>query len=245
MSFAISQWHTWLLYPHSWLNTLHTLPKLFRFIYLHIRFYSFAAPILQTRGCQTMFSYSWTSRSHMLKNFRGHNEDSGGVNLTPRNPWKSQFSKTLSALATQSRTPPPSSDCDELQEPTPQRTIMKLSVKPKRKTDGEYKNEADDDFCSPPQQPSQPAHHSLEENLLNKEEDASISNYQLDLKPSRCHTSLEGKQIDLEILKEKNQNLGLRQVMKLARNLSGPEKSSILTQFDRSSGPKMTKSIIA
>ncbi len=55
---------------------------------------------------------------------------------------------------------------------------MKLSVQPERETDDEYENEADDEFCSSLQQPFQPAHHGLKENLLDKDRDAFISNYQ-------------------------------------------------------------------
>ncbi len=79
-----------------------------------------------------MSSHAKTSCFHKLKNSRGHDKDSGGVTLTPRNPSKPQFSKTLSAPARQSRKQPSSSDRDELQEPTLQRTTMKLSVQPER-----------------------------------------------------------------------------------------------------------------
>ncbi len=138
-----------------------------------------------------MFSHAQTSRSHKSKNLRGHDEDSGGVNLTPRNPSKPQSLKTLSAPARQSRKPPSSSDRDELQEPTLKKTPMKLSVQPERKTNDEYENEADDDFRPSSQQPSQPAHHGLEENPFDEDEDAFISDYQSDPKPSRRHTSLK------------------------------------------------------
>ena len=94
-----------------------------------------------------MFSHAQTSRSHKSKNPRGHDEDSGGVTLTPRNPSKPLSLKTLSAPARQSREPPSSSDCDELQEPTLQKTPMKLFAQPERETNSEYENEADDDFC--------------------------------------------------------------------------------------------------
>ncbi len=104
---------------------------------------------------------------------------------------------------------------------------MKLSVKPKRKTDNEYENEANDDFCLSPQQPFQPAHHGLKKNPFNKDKNSFISNYQSDPKPSRGHTSLEEKRIDLEMRKEKNRNLELRHTMKGARTLSGLEESSI------------------
>ncbi len=98
---------------------------------------------------------------------------------------------------------------------------MKFFVQPERKTDYEYENEADDDFRPSLQQPSQPADHGQEENPLDKDEDASINNYQSDPKPSRRHTSLEEKQIYLEMLKEKNQNLELWHAIKRARTLSG------------------------
>ncbi len=58
---------------------------------------------------------------------------------------------------------------------------MKLSVDPGKETDDEYKNEGDDDFCPSSQQPSQPAHHGLEGNSLDEDEDAFISDYQSDL----------------------------------------------------------------
>ena len=93
-----------------------------------------------------MFSYTQTSRSHKSKNSKGHDDDSGGVNLTPLNPSTSQSAKTLSALARQSRESPSSRNPDELQEPTLQRTPMKLFIQPERETDDEYGNEADDDF---------------------------------------------------------------------------------------------------
>ncbi len=85
-----------------------------------------------------MSSHAQTSRSHKSKNLKGHDEDSGGMTLTPRNPSKPLSLKTLSAPARQSREPPSSSDRDELQEPTLQRTPMKLSVQPKKETDDEY-----------------------------------------------------------------------------------------------------------
>ncbi len=135
--------------------------------------------------------------------------------------------KTLSAPAKESREPPSSNDRDELQEPTLQRTPMKLSAQPKRETDNEYENKADGDFRPFSQQPSQPAHHGLEETLFAKDEDTFISNYQSDPKLSRHHTSLEEKQIDLEMLKEKNRNIELRYVMKRVRTYSGLEESSI------------------
>ncbi len=138
--------------------------------------------------------------------------------------------KTLSAPARQIREPPSSSDRDELHESTLQKTSMKLSLHPKRESDDEYENEADNDFRPSPQQLSQPAHHGLQKNLFDENEDAFISNYQSDPKPSRRHTSLEEKRIDLKMLKEKNQNLELRHSMKRARIFSGPEESSIPTR---------------
>ena len=63
------------------------------------------------------------------------------------------------------------------------------------------------------QQPFQPAYHGLEENSLNEDQDASISDYQLDPKPSSGHTFLEEKRIDQEMLKEKNRNFELRHAM--------------------------------
>ena len=108
---------------------------------------------------------------------------------------------------------------------------MKLSVQPERETDDEYENEADDDFRPSPQQLFQPAHHGLEENLFNKDEDAFISDYQSDAKPSRLHISLEEKRIDLEMLKEKNRNLELHHSMKCTRTFSGAEESSIPMRF--------------
>ncbi len=73
------------------------------------------------------------------------------------------------------------------------------------------------------------AHHGLEENHFDENEDAFKSDYQSDSKPSRRHTSLEEKRIDLEMLKEKNRNLELWHAMKRARTFSGPEESSIST----------------
>ncbi len=104
---------------------------------------------------------------------------------------------------------------------------MKPSVKPERETDDEYGNDADDDFRLSSQQPFQPAHHGLEENLFDKDKDAFISDYRSDPKPPTSHTFLEQKRIDLEILKEKNRNLELRHAMKRTRSFSGPEESSI------------------
>ena len=160
------------------------------------------------------------------------------MTFTPRNLSKLLSLKTLSAPARQSREPPSSSDRDELQEHTLQRTLMKLSVQPENETADEYENEADDDFCPSSQQPSQPAHHGLDENPFDEDEDAFISDYQSDSKPSRRHTSLEEKRIDLEMLKEKNRNLELRHAMKRARTFSGPEESSIPTRSRSIKRPK-------
>ncbi len=94
-------------------------------------------------------------------------------------------------------------------------------MKPEKKTDEEYETEADDKFCPFSQQPSQPSDHGLEENPLDKDKDAFISNYQSDLKPSRRHISLEEKRINLKTLKEKNRNIELWRAMKHARTFSG------------------------
>ena len=174
-----------------------------------------------------MSSHLQTSCSHKSKNPRGHDEDSGGVILTSRNPSKPQSSKTLSAPARQSLKPPSSSDRDGLQEPTLQKNPMKHSAQPEREPDDEYKNEADDDFRLSSQPLFQPANHRLEENLFDDDEDAFISDYQSDSKPSIRHTSLEEKQIDLRMLKGKNQNLELQHTMKLIHIFSVPEKSYI------------------
>ncbi len=115
---------------------------------------------------------------------------------------------------------------------------MKLSVQSERETNDEYENEADDDFRPSSQQPFQPANHGLEENPFNEGKDAFISDYQSDRKLSRRHTSLEKKRIDLEMLKEKKQNLELRHVMKRTRIFSGPEESSILIQSRSIKRPK-------
>ncbi len=71
---------------------------------------------------------------------------------------------------------------------------------------------------------------SLEENPFDDNKDAFISNYHSDPKPSRRHKFLEEKRIDLEMLKEKTQDLELRHAMKRTRTLSGPEESSIPLQ---------------
>ncbi len=174
-----------------------------------------------------MSSYAQTSRSHKSKNLRGHDEDSSGLTYIFRNPSKPQFSKILSAPARQSRNPLSWSDRHELQEPTLQRTPIKLFVQPERKTDNEYENEADDDFRPSPQQSFQPAHHGLEENLFEEDEDDSVNDHQSDPKPSRCETSLEERQIDLEMLKEKNRNLELWYAIKRVCTFSGPEELAI------------------
>ncbi len=153
------------------------------------------------------------------------------MTLTPHNPSKLQSLKKLASSARQSRKPLSSSDHDELQESTLQKTPIKPSVQPERETDDEYENEANDDFRSSSQQPFQPANHSLEENSFDEGEDAFISNYQSDPKPSRRHKSLEEKQIDMEMLKEKNRNFELRHAIKRTRTFSGPEKSSIPMRF--------------
>ncbi len=209
---------------------LHILLKPFKPLYPYSGSYSFAAPIVWTRECPTMSSHAQTSRSHKSKNPRGYDENPVGVNLALRYPSKTQSLKTYSAPAKQSREPPSSSVCDELQEPTLQRTPMKLSVHPEKETDDEYEKGADDDFRLSPQQPFQNAHYSLEENPLDEDKDVFISDYQSDLKPSRCHKSLEEKRIDLEMLKKKNRNLELRHSMKRARTFSGPKESSIHTR---------------
>ncbi len=149
------------------------------------------------------------------------------MTLTPRNQSKPQPLSTLAAPARQSRELLSSSDRDELQEPTLQRTLIKPSVQPKRETDNEYENEVDDDFRPSSQQPFQPAYYGQEENPFNEDEDAFISDYQSDPQPSRRHTSLEEKRIGLKMLKEKNRNLELRHAMKRTRTFSGPEESSI------------------
>ncbi len=150
-----------------------------------------------------------------------------GVTFTPRNQSKPQFSKILSAPARQSLESPSSSDREEFQDPTLQKTPMKLSVQPKRERDNEYENEADDKFRPSSQQVFQPEHHGLEENFFDKDKDAFISDYQSDPKPIRDHTYLAEKRIDLEIVKKKNQNLDLENGMKRTHTLSGLEESSI------------------
>ncbi len=185
-----------------------------------------------------MFSHAQTSCSHKSKNPRKHDEDSSRVTFTSRNPSKLQFLKTLSAPARQSHKSPSSIDRDELQEPTLQRTLMKLSIKPKREKDNKYKNKVDDEFRLSSQQPFQPAHHGPEENLFNKDKNSFISDYQSNPKPSKRHISLEEKRIDLEMLKEKNQNFELWHSRKHARTFSGPEESSIPTQSRSIKRPK-------
>ncbi len=83
---------------------------------------------------------------YKLKNPSGYNEDLSRVNLTLRNSSNPQSSKTISAPARQSCESSASSDRDKPQEPTLQRTSMKLSVQPKKGTDVEYQNETRDDF---------------------------------------------------------------------------------------------------
>ncbi len=140
-----------------------------------------------------MLSHTLTSRSQKSKNPRGHDEDSGGETVTPRNPSKPQSSNTLAAPARQIREPLLSSDRNDLQKPTLQKTPMKLFVQPERETDDEYENEADNDFRPSFQQPFQPAHHGMEENPFVEDENVFTSDYQSDLKPSRRHTFLEEK----------------------------------------------------
>ncbi len=105
---------------------LHIILKPFRIIHPHSDSYSFAALVQKTRDRPTKFSHTRISCSHMLKNPRGHDEDSGGVNLTPRNLLKPQSSKAISAPALSS------SDCKKFQEPIIHKTPMKLSVQPVR-----------------------------------------------------------------------------------------------------------------
>ena len=104
---------------------------------------------------------------------------------------------------------------------------MKPSVQPEEETDNEYENGAYDNPRLSSQQPFQPAHHGLEENLFDEDEDAFISNYQSGPKPSRRNTSFEEKRIDLEMLKEKTRNLELWNAIKRTWIFSGPEESSI------------------
>ncbi len=118
---------------------------------------------------------------------------------------------------------------------------MKLSVQPERESDDEYENEADGDFRPSSQQPSQPAHHGLEESPFDEDEDVFISNDQSDPKPSRRQTSLEEKRIDLEMLKEKNQNLELWHATKRACTFSGPKESFIPTRSRSIKRPKKEK----
>ncbi len=124
-----------------------------------------------------MFSHTRTNRFYKSKNLTGHDEHSSGVNLTLCYPSNSLSLNTISAPARQSRELSPSNDRDELQKPTLQRTLMKLSVRPEKEKDNEYEKEADDDFHPSSQQPSQPAHQGLEENLFDQDEDASTRDY--------------------------------------------------------------------
>ena len=192
-----------------------------------------------------MSSHARTNLYYKSKNPRGQDEDSGGVDLTICNPSRPQSSKRISAPVRQSRKPSLSSDRNELQEPTLQKTPMKLFIQPDKERYDEYENEADDDFCSSPQQPFQPTHYSLEENLLNEDGDTSTSDYQLDHKPSRRPISLKEKQIVLEMLKEKIRNLELRHAMNRANIFSSPKNHLYLRDLDQSSGLKRTWSIIA
>ena len=115
---------------------------------------------------------------------------------------------------------------------------MELSAQPKKKTDNEYKNEVDYDFRPSSQQLFQLAHNSLEENPFDDDKDAFICDYQSDPKPSRRHTSMEEKRIDLEMLKEKNQNLELWHAIKRACTFSGPKESSITMRSQSIKRPK-------
>ena len=127
-----------------------------------------------------MILHAQTSCFHTSTNAIRHNEGSSGVTLTPRNPSKPQSLKTLSAPTRQNREPPSSSDGNKLQEPTLQRTPMKLCIQPERETDDEYENEADDDICLFSQQPFFSAPQGLEENPFDENEDVFINNYQSD-----------------------------------------------------------------
>ena len=115
---------------------------------------------------------------------------------------------------------------------------MKLSVWPEKEKDDEYKDKPDDDFRPFSQQSFQPAHHGLEENLFDEDEVASTSDSQSEQKASRCQTSLEEKQIDLEMLKEKNRNLEFQHAMKRTCTFSGHEESSISTRSRSIKRPK-------
>ena len=115
---------------------------------------------------------------------------------------------------------------------------MKFSVQPEKETDDKYENGADDDFRLSSQQPPQPAHHDLEENLFDDKENASISNDQSDHKSLRRHTSLEEKRIDLEMLKEKNQNLKLWHAMKHTCTFFSPKELSISIRSPSIKRPK-------
>ena len=62
---------------------------------------------------------------------------------------------------------------------------------------------------------------------LDDDRDASVSDhYRSHPDPSRQHISWEEKRIDLEMLKEKNWNLELKQAIKRARTLSVPDEPS-------------------
>ena len=72
---------------------------------------------------------------------------------------------------------------------------MKPFVQPEAETDDKYENEAEDDFRFSSQRTFQPAHHGLEDNLFDEDEDAFISDYHSDPKPSRHYISVEEKRI--------------------------------------------------
>ena len=75
-----------------------------------------------------MSSHAQKNCFHKLKNPKRQDEDSGGVNLTPCNPSKPQSSRTLFAPARRNRKQPSSSDRDQDQELTLEKTSMKLFV---------------------------------------------------------------------------------------------------------------------
>ncbi len=125
-----------------------------------------------------------------------YNKDPFGMILTPRNPSKPQFWSTISALDSQSRKLSLSSDLDEVQGPTLQRSPMKISVPPKKEMDNEYENEVHNVFRPSPQQPSKPVNHGLEENPFYEDGDASKSDYQSDHKLSRRSKSLKKNRLN-------------------------------------------------
>ena len=118
---------------------------------------------------------------------------------------------------------------------------MKFSVQPEKETDDECENEADDDFCPSSQQASQPAQHGPEKIPFDEDKDTSTSDYQSNYKSSTRHISLEEKRIDMEMVKEKNQNLDLRHSMKRALTFSDPEESSISIRSRSIKRPKKDK----